>query len=80
MHRFSAGVGVQAAGVVSAAAPHAVVLGFGRVAAAAVGAAHGAVVQGHCGRGRGQKGDTSTTCSLGITPSGPQSNTGWNSP
>lgn len=54
LHRFAAGVGVQAAGVVSAAAPHAAVLGFGRVASAAVGAAHGAVVQGHCGRPRVQ--------------------------
>lgn len=47
LHRFAAGVGVQAAGVLSAAAPHAAVLGLGRVAAAAVGAADGAVVQGH---------------------------------
>lgn len=61
LHRFSAGVGVQAAGVVSAAAPHAAVLGFGRVAAAAVGATHGAVVQGHCGSGRDQEGNTSMT-------------------
>lgn len=52
LHRFAAGVGVQAAGVLSAAAPHATVLGLRRVAAAAVGAAHGAVVQGHCGRQR----------------------------
>lgn len=56
LHRFAAGVGVQAAGVVSAAAPHAAVLGFGRVAPAAVGAAHRTVVQSHCGRAKGSDG------------------------
>lgn len=70
LHGFAAGVGVQAGGVGSAAAPHAAVLGLGRVAAAAVGAAHGAVVQGHCGRRRvqmdEQADDSHITCTVGI--------------